>query len=438
MYDENKSLRNFSYILDIISPMSGLSASRTAVGGGEDSVFAFNGVSYSKSSSGIVPAVEEYAGTSLTTNDVGLSYYGGKVTINTTPVLDHDHSGLDRTYNVTQQGLSANITCSALDPNDPQYSLSLQNFTLDGGIVIWNMTAKCPLGDDGWNFWATIEFVEGDDIDGFLGIVICPGITSTTTFDIFLQGTWGYSSLGKTVCKVSPYVASFDVTYNNGNISIDHPRHIQLLQNTSINVTTFISYVVVELSYSSQTTWNNPLGQLLQLNATNPTRSVYEILEDYFRGVVEFSATYLRSAYSAEGAANAMPALYSDQSAFKLLNGTMSITTYGWSSERLTYIYILGVLTVIWAVTISAASYSLIQGRTQSHPLFDAANPVHLMMASSGAGLENFAGFHPDGATSSEHVRVRLEADSGDKGEGACSSPKMRFKVESAQAIVPQ
>lgn len=103
-----------------------------------------------------------------------------------------------------------------------------------------------------------------------------------STLDIFLQGEWGYSSLGKTVCKVSPYVASFDVTYNNGNISIDQPRYIQPLQNTSINVTTFISSVVWELSFSSQTTWNNPLGQLLQLNAINPTRSVYEVLVSTF------------------------------------------------------------------------------------------------------------------------------------------------------------
>ncbi|KAG2338416.1 hypothetical protein BDR05DRAFT_969251 [Suillus weaverae] len=437
MYYGNRSFRNTSYTLDIISPMSGISASRSAVAGGDDSVFAFNGVSYSKSSNGIVPAVKEYAGTSSTANNVGLEYYGGKVAVNTVPDLDPDHSGLARTYNVTQQGLSAHITCSALDPNDPQYSISIEYSTLDSyGIMFWNMTAKCPLGDSGLSTWATADFQKGDNTDGFLGIAICPGTANATSFDIFLQGTWGYSSLGQTVCKVAPYVASFDVMYNNGNISVDQPRYIQPLQNTSINVTTFISNVVWELSYTSQTTYNNPLGQLLQLNAINPTRSVYEVLQDYFLGVVEFSATYLRSAYSAEGAVTAMPALYSDQSAFKSLNGTMSVTTYGWSSDHLTYIYILGVLTVIWVVTISAATYSLIQRRTQSHPLFDAANPVHLMMASSAGGLENLAGFHPDGVTSSERVRVRLEADYGNPGDGASSGSRMRFKIESAQATI--
>ncbi|KAG1728079.1 hypothetical protein EDB19DRAFT_1747977 [Suillus lakei] len=439
MYNGSGSFRNFSYILDIISPMSGTSASRSAVAGGDDSIFAFNGVSYSKSSSGIVPAVKEYAGTSLTTNNVGLEYYGGKVIVNTTPVLDHEHSGLTRNYTVTQQGLSAHIRCSALDPNDPQYSMSINNSVLDSyRIMFWEMTAKCPLGCN-WNTWATAEFYKGDNTSGFLGIVTCPGTDNATSFDIFLQGKWGYGSLGETVCKVAPYVASFDVTYNNGNISFDQPRNIQLLQNSSINVTSFISSVVWELSYSSQTTWNNPLGQLLQLNAINPTRSVYEVLEDYFRGVVEFSATYLRSAYSAEGAATKMQALYSDPGAFKPLNGTILVATYGWSSEHLTYIYLLGVLTVIWAVTVSAAAYSLIQGCAHSRPLFDASDPVHLMMASSAGGLENLAGFHPDGAKSSERVRVRLEdghgvahADAtGEEKSVRASGSKMRFKIES-------
>lgn len=434
MYNGNISWKNASYMLDVILPMSGTSASRLAIAGGDDSVFAFNGVSYSKSSSGIVPAVEEYAGMSLTTYDIGLSYYGGKVAVHTTPVLDNEHSGLSRTYNVTQQGLSAYITCSALDPNDTQYSISIKSSALNSyEIMFWNMTVNCPepFGSI-WNTWATEEFQKGDDTNGFLGMIICPGTENATSFDIFLQGEWGYNFLGKTVCKVAPYVASFDVTYNNGNISIDRPRYIQPLRNTSVNVTEFILSVVWELSYSSQTTWSNPLGELLHLNGINPTRSVFEVLEDYFRGIVEFSATYLRSAYSAEGAATAMPALYSDQSAFKSLNGTMSVMTYGWSSHHLTYIYILGVLTVIWAVTVSAAAYSLIQGRAQSHPLFDAANPVHLMMAASAGGLENLAGFHPDGVTSSERVRVRLEADCDDLGEGASSGSRMRFRIESA------
>ncbi|KAG1728077.1 hypothetical protein EDB19DRAFT_167647 [Suillus lakei] len=419
-YSSSQTFKNFLNIMGIISPMSGISATHSAVAGGDDSVFAFNGVSYSKSSSGILPAVEEFAGTSLSSNNTGLDYYGGKVT---TPVLDHGNSGLARNYTVTQQGLSASITCRALDPNDPQYSMSIQtNDSAVGsyGIMFWNVTATCPLGDT-HSIWATVDLQpnNGNYTTGLLGILVCPnptlGTTSNaTSFDIFLQGQGGYNFLNATICNVAPYVASFDVTYNNGNISTDQPRDVQPFQHNSVNVTGFIMMVVWELSIYSQTIYDNPLGQLLQLNGINlATRSAYEVLEDYFRGVVEFSATYLRSAYSAEGAATAMPALYSDESAFKSLNGTMFVTTYGWYIGHPTYVYLLAVFTVIWTITVSAAGYSLIQGRTRSRALFDASNPVHLMMASSAGGLENLAGFHPDGAQNNDNVRVRLLDDRG-------------------------
>ncbi|KAG2141262.1 hypothetical protein DEU56DRAFT_940709 [Suillus clintonianus] len=422
-YTSNQSFKNFINLVGIMSPMSGASATRSAVAGGNDSVFAFNGVSYSESTSGILPAVEEFAGTSLNSGNTGLDYYGGKVAVNTTSALNHEYFGLSRNYTVTQQGLSASITCRALDPNDPQYSMSVQvndSAVNNYGIMFWNVTATCPLGQT-HSIWPTVALQpeNGNSTTGFLGILVCPNPTlgptaNATSFDIFFQGEAGYNFLNATVCNVSPYVASFDVTYNNGNVTMNQPRNVQPLQHNSVNVTSVIMMVVWELSLYSQTLYDNPLGQLLQLNEINlSARPVYEVLQDYFRGVVEFSATYLRSAYSAEGAATAMPTLYSDQSAFASLNGTMFVTTYGWSIGRPTYAYLIGVFTIIWAITVSAAGYGLIQGRFRSRPLFDASNPVHLMMASSAGGLENIAGFHVDSAQNNEHVRVRLLDDLG-------------------------
>ncbi|KAG1811483.1 uncharacterized protein BJ212DRAFT_513004 [Suillus subaureus] len=356
-----------------MTSMSGTSASRSAVVGGSDSVFAFNGVSYNTSSSGILPAVEDYAGTTLPPGDIGLWYYGGKVA---SAVKDYpSRSGLTRNYTVTQQGLSANINCSDLSDLDPNefslyynYSISL---ALGSNITTWKWTAYCPLNNTGVGYWSTEDLWESDNIDiyGLLGIVVCPTpvfvTVTTTSFDIFLWGIGQYNFLNATVCNVTPHVASFDVTYNQGMISVDQHRNIQPLQ---YNVTAFVSDVVHRLTNSSQTMDNNPLGQLLRLSRLNTTSSVNEILENYFRGVVEFSATYLRSAYSAEGAStnSTMQDLYSNTEAFIPLNGTMHILTYGWYSGRPTYIYILFIFTVIWAVTVSAAVYSLIQERT--HP----------------------------------------------------------------------
>ncbi|KAG1820915.1 uncharacterized protein BJ212DRAFT_968379 [Suillus subaureus] len=234
-----------------------------------------------------------------------------------------------------------------------------------------------------------------------------------TSLDIFLQGIGEYSFLNATICNVAPHVASFNVTYDQSMISVDHqPHSIQLLQNDSTTVIAFLVEVVYRVAISTQTTYNNPLGELLQLNTTDPMASAMNILENYFRGIVEFSGTYLRSAYFAEGASanSAMQDLFANKSAFIPLNGTMYITTYGWYRGRRTYIYTLVIFTVIWAVTVSAAVYSLIQERThpRSCTTFDASNPVHLMVASSAGGLETLARFEDNVALENEHARVRL------------------------------
>ncbi|KAG2338417.1 hypothetical protein BDR05DRAFT_951933 [Suillus weaverae] len=407
------SYTNAYNILDIMAPMSGTSATCLAVAGGGASVFAFNGVSYNKSSSGIIPAVEDFAGTTLAPGGIGLEYYGGKVTVNTSVVSQahRGRSGLAKNYTVTQQGLSANITCSYLDPNE--FSLSFDNITspaFGGATITWRWTANCPLGT-GVGYWSTEAFSKPADI-GLLGIVVCPTpgfVNATPSFDILLQGMGQYRFLDAKVCKVAPYVASFDVTYNQGMISVDQQRNIQPFQNNNMNVTAFVSNVVQELSISSQTTYNNPLGELLQLSIESRTSSVDKILKGK-QIVLLFSGTYLRSAYSAEGANSTMRDLYSDESAFKSLNGTMFVTSYGWYRGRLTYIYIVAIFTVIWAATVLTAAYSLIQERThpQTGPVFDVSNPVHLMMASSAGGLETLAGFEDGGVMENERARVRF------------------------------
>ncbi|KAG2039838.1 hypothetical protein BDR03DRAFT_950512 [Suillus americanus] len=432
-------------LLVMMASMSGTSATRLAVAGGSGSVFSFNGVSYSTTSGGILPAVEDYAGTTSPPVDIGLEYYGGRVAVNTS-LKYQGHSGLARNYTMTQQGFSAIVTCSDLSDLDPnQFRMSFNNLTslvLGSNITNWQWSANCPLGS-GSGYWSTKAFWEYDSesaYEGLLGIVVCPGgvayvDATATSFDIFLGGMGQYSFLNTTVCNVAPYVASFNVTYNQSMISVDQLQHgpIQLLNNSAA-VTAFISTVVYQLSISSQTTYNNPLGGLLRLRDSNS--SVNDILENYFRGVVEFSATYLRSAYFAEGASasSTMQDLYSNKSAFIPLNGTMFIATYGWDRGRLTYLYILCIFTAIWLVTVSAAVYSLFQEciRPRSCPTFDASNPVHLMVASSAGGLESLAKFKDDGASENEHAQVRLrDVASGDAaGRNTSTRPMMpRFEI---------
>ncbi|KAG1847334.1 hypothetical protein DFJ58DRAFT_747045 [Suillus subalutaceus] len=346
-------------------------------------VFSPSTVSYiTVSTSGILPVVEDYAGTSLHPGGIGLEYYGGKVAVNTSVLEDRGHFGLTRNYTVTQRGLSAIITLH----------------TNSSTTTWWQGTASCPLGT-GSGYWSTEE----NDSIGFLGIIVCPTPvfvnSNVTSFDILLQGMGQYNFLDATVCK------------SGNDLCRSTSTSVPSSHSNTMSPPSYRS-VVSELSSSSQTTYSNPLGQLLRLSRLNTTSSVNETLANYFRGIVEFSATYLRCAYSAEGAStnSTMQDLYSNADAFIPLNGTMYIFTYGWDRKRPTYIYILCVFVFIWTVTVSAAVYSLIQERThpRTGPIFDASNPVHLMMAASAGGLETLAGFEDNGALANERARVRL------------------------------
>ncbi|KAG2033548.1 hypothetical protein BDR03DRAFT_1014191 [Suillus americanus] len=90
---------------------------------------------------------------------------------------------------------------------------------------------------------ATTERRYYDSI-GFLGIIVCPTPVflnnNVTSFDILLQGMGQYNFLDATVCKVAPYVTSFDVTYSQEMISVDQHPHGPI-QPLRYNVTTFIS-----------------------------------------------------------------------------------------------------------------------------------------------------------------------------------------------------
>ncbi|KAG1842188.1 hypothetical protein DFJ58DRAFT_844791 [Suillus subalutaceus] len=316
-------------ILDIMASMSGTSATRSAVAGGNDSVFAFNGVSYITSSGGILPAVEDYAGTTLPPEYIGLEYYGGQVA--TGAVLDSLEG-----YTVTQQGLSANINCSILtDLDSTEFSTNFENSlrrSLGEYIKAWNWTASCPLGV-GNGYWVTTDF-------------------------------WIYNNSYEWPSRVTSFVRRRTITLWGGLLR---------LKDSDISV-------------------NDALNGKQIVEFHRQTTSA---------GVVEFSATEMpvrvqrcRTCTRTKGA-------------FTPLNGTMYITTYGWYRGRLTYIYILCVFTVIWAVTVSAAVYSLIHEciRPRANPAFDASNPVHLMMAS---GLETLPGFEDNGDLENERARVRL------------------------------
>ncbi|KAG2064794.1 hypothetical protein BDR04DRAFT_1234896 [Suillus decipiens] len=474
--DLNSSQLNASQVagyqmVNFFTLLSGLIAMYTQ--GGPDvqlnNMFNFNGVLYNQSTGGVLPAIQEYSGSSDPPSAVGLAFSGGEVPVNTNPdwgYFERDtgtHNGTMKSYTITQQGVTANVTCQLMDPSQNSFYLSnttvlaASDITVQASpivITVWNATANCSgstrsltyvtsnnsiisitgtsqnygytEGNAGPAIASSPQVISGDStnygdstnpaIEGFLPIVVCPdpaSISSTTPaifqnkFDVFVAGEYKYNFLPTTICEVVPYLTTVNVTYSGGIISVDPIGTSPGSTNSSnLALLRYIASVVDFQAQSSQAMTNNPIGEFLTAYGKNDTSVMYNELENYWRGITEFASTQLRSGYST-------PRVPSNMT--KPINGTMYFTTYGWRSDSLTYIIVLVVTTLIWGVTVLAAGYSLIREKIKpSHPSFDYSDPVDLVMAASDGRLES--GLCKGDRDKVEDIIVRFEDVPDDVG----------------------
>ncbi|KAG2358982.1 hypothetical protein BDR07DRAFT_242398 [Suillus spraguei] len=454
--DFNSSQLNTSQVagyqmVNFFTLLSGLIAMYTQ--GGPDvqlnNMFNFNGVLYNQSTGGVLPAIQEYSGSSDPPSAVGLAFSGGKVPVDTNPdwgYFERDtgtHNGTVKTYTVTQQGVTANVTCQLMDPSQNSYDLS--NTTVQESpivITMWNATANCSgnirsltyvtsnntlefgystfmdmgisQGLSGISQFGSRDSINSGDstnpaVEGFLPVVVCPDpatISSMTSaifqnkFDVFVVGEYKYNFLPRTICEVVPYLTTVNVTYSGGIISVDPIGTSPGSTNSSnLALLQYIASVVDFQGQSSQAMTNNPIGEFLTAYGKNDTSVMYNELENYWRGITEFTFTQLRSGYSASGVPPNMT---------RPISGTMYFMTYGWRSNSLTYIMVLIVTTLIWGVTVLAAGYSLIREKIKpSDPSFDYSDPIDLIMAASDGRLES--GLFQGDRDKVEDIEVRFE-----------------------------
>ncbi|KAG1733798.1 hypothetical protein EDB19DRAFT_1190197 [Suillus lakei] len=439
-------------ILDIGAMLSGVAAAGYTFG--LPGTFNFNGAKYNISTKGVVPTIEEFSGSNGVpdANGTRLGFSGGNVTVNTKAIPGSHTSvsipqGFSRNYSMSQQGLTANVSCRAIDSSQTQYVWDTNNSYVIyanaaasnnsiTGLRLWNISANC-----GTNTLTTYEYVTMVDASGnvnssgsgFLPSVVCPGPMNMnqtyTNFTIFTQGFYKYRFLNASVCEVVPLLTIVRANYSNDQISSEiisstpfQPENVQLLS--------FIAGVARFQSINSQGLTSSAIGDTLysiysstttgSINDNLDDTKVYLELEDYWRGVVEFSATFLRSGFMAIGSFpdNVIPNNISSQ-----VNGTMFISTIGWTrwaKQSPTYLLATLPLTTITILTFACALYSILEAweeRRSGHykTTFDVSNTLHLIMACSAGGL-TLADFGTKGIIKNEGVEVKLEESKDDHG----------------------
>ncbi|KAF9237754.1 hypothetical protein BU15DRAFT_48369 [Melanogaster broomeanus] len=435
-------------IIDIGGSLSGISAAGTSFA--LPGIFNFNGVKYNTSTGGVLPAIRDYAGSTQNPGPDGarLSFAGGRVLTNTTlhPAMSEAGAaqwlGIQRNFSVYQQGLTAEVTC--IPASESQYQLNLvNNYTSslmpsqgqDYYVWGWDSTANCNGSSPSIQQYVTLANSTNQPDEqgsGFLPAVVCPGQRNATNqsfqkFVIATQGYYKYSFLPSTVCEVTPFLTTVLVSYSSEIVEASGIVENRTLDSSNSELLLFLAGVANYEARQAQGTTTNSIGDALfsiysstadvASPILNGTQQVYAELENYWRGVVEFSATFLRSGYSAYGAFES-DTIPSNMTA--PINGTMLMLTMGWADRGGLYFLSVLPLCLVTILTILTGAYSITKlwgerRNIQTQTPFDVSDTLHLVTACAAGGLQTgpgkFSDFSKDGLKENEAIKLVLQED---------------------------
>ncbi|KAG2071612.1 hypothetical protein BDR04DRAFT_1117606 [Suillus decipiens] len=426
--------------------------------------FNFNGAKYDISTQGIVPVIEDYSGSDGVpdTNGTRLGFSGGNVTVNTRQIqgkhtIVHIPQGFSRNYTMLQQGLTANVSCQAIDSSQTQYvwntndssviyaNAAASNHSITG-LRLWNISANCGtrskyLFDEAvvtnsslrvshWQVQykyrnprgltrvlviirCTCKFVRGcpepNPIPRCLTFRLLARQTYSSTkmmeihlrwpFTVISQGFYKYRFLNPSVCTVVPLLTTVHANYSHGLIS-SKVVSVSPFRPENLELLSFVAGVAKFHSINSQGLTSSTIGDTLYTIYSSTTNtSIDDGLETQTQVYEEL---FLRSGFMVAGSFpdNTIP-----DELLSPVNGTMYISTIGWTRRSATYLLAILPVTTVIILTFACALYS--KDSSDHRITFDVSDTLHLMMASA-AGNLTLEGFNEKGSVD-QSVKVRLD-----------------------------
>ncbi|KAJ6490018.1 hypothetical protein C8R45DRAFT_1138953 [Mycena sanguinolenta] len=342
------------------------------------------------------------------------------------------------TYTVSQRGFSANVSCEFQDlPADTTVQFSTaqdwsDSFPSIGNLTYYKMSSTCvpPAGS-----------IPGDVRFSFRGLVLMREITVNSTgefildppdyilmvacggksdaYTLIFHGVGRYSFMDTMVCTVVPKVTNVQVDYSDtGPINSTWLKDVAPAPITGPAGLTAVT-TIYEMQSFAQGTRTNIVGDEIiavveEVDPIFSDSSVLSAVEEYIRGVTEYSGSILRACLSApngtfpegviEGSNMAVPT-----------TGTLHGQIVGWLkiSPDTCYVMIPGTLVAIatiWVVLVTLAYHS----RDPQGGPFDPANTLHIVAASGAGGLQNvFTGTEATAMERVENVHVVLQSIAG-------------------------
>ncbi|KAK7000317.1 hypothetical protein R3P38DRAFT_3328052 [Favolaschia claudopus] len=331
--------------------------------------------------------------------------------------------GLGSSHSLVQQGFTADVSCEFWKgPTDPS-ALPLEVY--DDTVKEWvnrnpsdaekisytMLTSNCTNSDQvNWSRAYT-----STDEQNYILMIACLNEESPQL--VFYGGVSGlYRFLNTTVCTLTPRMTQVQVSYESDLINISEIVSNDTIANASSPATTTAVYMLREMVLFSQSFVSNVIGDMLMSlrNETVADPSVRTpdlflgILEEYIRGVTEYSATVLRACLASDP--NFTASLPS-AAMRNITHGIHHTKTVGWTRTAigLTFLQLLPgaiiALLTIYAVVVAVAHHL----QDERGEYFDPSDAMQLVAASAAGGMDHvFTGLKEKDLDAAGDVTVYL------------------------------
>ncbi|KDR80026.1 hypothetical protein GALMADRAFT_265230 [Galerina marginata CBS 339.88] len=392
------------------------------------SILNFNQLSYLNSTNGILPAnFQPWFSTVMSPS-------GNTMPANTRVELPHGSPpGFPTSYSMTQQGFTSDVTCTQRHL-DETTSPSLEVVSQTRGIfhnsttvTFAQLKVQCP-GSPTPILSAPI--MTSPDVHAVFSLA-CPvnQTDGTQKWELIISGCGVYSFMNTTVCTVSPKVNSINIDYNDATqlFNSSFPRFVNGSESWGAVDAPWVgeyttSIFLRGLDIAQSPTGNNIGDMISSFVATVPAypNLLNDVLQHYIRGVMEFSVTLLRTAYTQNdnrlfpGNSSTIPT-----SMRIATHGTYRTQTIGWYQTHDTALIVLFAPTFVCLVSIAVVIITFVRskGRTQPASIdhFDPGNILHVIAASSAGGMwQSLPSFDENPVEYSQKVKIKLGPVDGD------------------------
>ncbi|KAF9450610.1 hypothetical protein P691DRAFT_810012 [Macrolepiota fuliginosa MF-IS2] len=355
------------------------------------STFNFNGYTYLTTTGGIQPAtIVPTRNQHLTTN--ANLFAPANLKDPSSAIVGHLNLPLNKTMQLTQQGFTADVDCRIGNSQDQaKYPSTFGGTPLSGTnnfeLVLLNVT--CPGGQTQLNTNRPVLVETDSDNIGVVFTAACP-IPNTSNYDVIIRTTGPYAALDRTVCTISPKVTTVDVIYRN---STQGPMTISVSPAKTETDGSVWGEMAVEMLLFDVLLGQSVIGSAIgnawlltpgaQVNTTLP-----QVMNTYLKAAVEFTGTVVRQLFTQPDSPFIPGGTSGLSSSMQTpIQGTFTLTTAGWSQDRVSSPLFLLPTTVLCLATYGLLVYGIVLARKDKGDFqkedadFDPTDIVHVIAA---------------------------------------------------------